>query len=104
MRTVITYGARHREHGELIYRDGPQAFVERAAACLEHAAERGQVQVDNPMLRAEQLIGMWKGSLINGLLMNGCPKPDAAQLQLRVESAVNLMLTALKADTAQSPE
>ncbi|WP_373186032.1 TetR/AcrR family transcriptional regulator [Halopseudomonas sp.] len=98
MRTVITHGARHCEHGELIFRDGPQAFVARAASCLERAAAQGQVEVDDPMHRAEQLIGMWKGSLVHGLLMNGCPTPDADQLRFRVESAVNLLLTALRAE------
>lgn len=102
MRTVITHGARHCEHGELIYRDGPRAFVARAAACLERAAELGQIRVDDPMHTAEQLIGMWKGSLVHGLLMNGCPTPSADQLRFRVESAVNLLLTALKADQRQS--
>jgi TetR/AcrR family transcriptional repressor of mexJK operon len=101
MRTVITHGARHCEHGKLIYRDGPRAFVERAAGCLERAAERGQLQVDDPLHRAEQLIGMWKGSLVHGLLMNGCPAPNAVQLRYRVESAVNLLLTALEAASEQ---
>jgi TetR/AcrR family transcriptional repressor of mexJK operon len=101
MRTIITHGARHREHGELIYRDGPRAFVARAAMCLQSAAERGQIRVDDPMHTAEQLCGMWKGSLVHGLLMNGCPAPDADELRFRVESAVNLLLTALKADMQQ---
>lgn len=102
MRTVITHGARYCEHGELIYRDGPQAFVARAAGCLERAAELGQIRVEDPMHSAEQLVGMWKGSLVHGLLMNGCPTPDAKQLQFRVESAVNVLLTALEADQRQT--
>jgi len=98
MRTVITHGARHSQHGELIYRDGPQAFVARAAACLERAGAKGQINVDDPMHRAEQLVGMWKGSLVHGLLMNGCPTPDAEELRYRVESAVNVLLGALKTE------
>lgn len=102
MRTVIAHGARHCEHGELIYRDGPQAFVARAAACLERASSREQVRVQDPMHSAEQLIGMWKGSLVHGLLMNGCPRPDSDQLRYRVESGVDLLLTALKTEQQAS--
>ncbi|MGH1450906.1 MAG: TetR/AcrR family transcriptional regulator [Pseudomonadaceae bacterium] len=98
MRTVIIHGARHSEHGELIYRDGPRAFVARAAQCLALGAEQGQIEVEDPMHTAEQLCGMWKGSLVHGLLMNGCPAPDPEELQFRVESAVNLLLKALKAE------
>jgi TetR/AcrR family transcriptional regulator, mexJK operon transcriptional repressor len=95
MRTVIAHGARHPDHGELIYRAGPLAFIRRAAEYLEQAASQGQLELDAPLERAEQLIGMWKGSLVNGLLMNGRPLPDAAEKRRRVESAVDLLLMAL---------
>lgn len=96
MRTVIAHGARHPEHGALIYRAGPVAFIRRAAAYLEQAQALGQLQVDVPLERAEQLIGMWKGSLVTGLLMNGRPLPDAAERRRRVESGVDLLLAALE--------
>lgn len=95
MRTVIAHGARQAEHGELIYRDGPQAFVERAAACLSKAHERGRIDLTDPLLTADQLIGMWKGSLVTGLWMNGRAAPDEAEKRYRVESAVDLLLRGL---------
>ncbi|MFO7705094.1 MAG: TetR/AcrR family transcriptional regulator [Halopseudomonas sp.] len=95
MRTVIAHGARHAEHGELIYRDGPQAFVIRAAACLSKAHERGRIELDDPLLTADQLIGMWKGSLVSGLWMNGRATPDEAEKRHRVEAAVDLLLRGL---------
>ncbi|PCC98258.1 TetR/AcrR family transcriptional regulator [Halopseudomonas pelagia] len=95
MRTVIAHGARQAEHGQWIYRDGPQAFVIRAATCLSAAHERGRIELKDPLLTAEQLIGMWKGSLVSGLWMNGRPLPDAAEKRYRVESAVDLLLRGL---------
>lgn len=95
MRTVIAHGARYPRHGELIYRAGSLAFVRRAAVYLLQAQTQGLLQVDEPLVRAEQLIGMWKGSLVNGLLMNGRPLPDAEETRQRVESGVDLMLRAL---------
>lgn len=95
MRTVIAHGTRQPEHGELIYRDGPQAFVIRAAACLSTAHARGRIELHDPLLTAEQLIGMWKGVMITGLWMNGRALPDEAEKRLRVESAVDLLLRGL---------
>lgn len=100
MRTVIAHGARYPAHGELIYRTGPVAFIRRAAEYLEQAQRLGQLKVDRPEERAEQLIGMWKGSMVNGLLMNGRALPDEAEKRRRVESAVDLLLCALKAQPA----
>ncbi|SDU02189.1 TetR/AcrR family transcriptional regulator [Halopseudomonas salegens] len=94
MRAVIAHGARHGAHGQMIYQDGPIAFVRRAEECLRHAVEQGQISVDDPAMAAEQLVGMWKGCMLNGLLMNGRPLPDQAERQLRIESAVDLFLRA----------
>ncbi|AQZ95703.1 hypothetical protein BVH74_13505 [Halopseudomonas phragmitis] len=94
MRSIIAHGARHGEHGRMIYRDGPWAFVLRAAQYLETAAARGQIQLDDPVESAEQLIGLWKGSLITGLMMNGCDVPDSAARRRRVERGVDLLLRA----------
>lgn len=95
MRTVIAHGARYPAHGELIYRAAPMAFIRRAAQYLEQAERLGQLRVDRPEERAEQLIGMWKGSMVNGLLMNGRALPDEAEKRQRVESGVDLLLRAL---------
>lgn len=95
MRTVIAHGARQPDHGQLIYRDGPQAFVRRAAACLSLAHERGRIQLQDPLLTAEQLIGMWKGGMVTGLWMNGRGRPDEAEKRYRVTSAVDLLLRGL---------
>ena len=95
LRTVIAHGARHASHGELIYQAGPVAFVQRAAEYLQQAHQQGLIELDDPLLRAEQLIGMWKGSLVNGLLMNGRPIPDQAEKSYRVNSAIELLLKAL---------
>ncbi|MCL5042864.1 MAG: TetR/AcrR family transcriptional regulator [Gammaproteobacteria bacterium] len=94
LRAVIAHGARHGAHGALIYQDGPIAFVRRAEECLRHAVKQGQIQVDDPAMAAEQLIGMWKGSMFTGLLMNGRPLPDQAECKQRIESAVDLFLRA----------
>lgn len=96
MRAIIAHGARHGSHGRLIYQDGPIAFVRRAEECLQHACAQGQIKVDNPSMAAEQLIGMWKGSMITGLLMNGRPLPDKAEREMRIESAVDLFLRATR--------
>lgn len=96
MRTVIAHGAKHGKLGSLIFHDGPEAFVRCAADCLQSAAMNGQIEVEEPLLAAEQLVGMWKGSLVTGLWMNGRAAPDQAEKRHRVESAVNLLLRALR--------
>ncbi|MFZ2288764.1 MAG: TetR/AcrR family transcriptional regulator [Halopseudomonas yangmingensis] len=95
LRAVYAYGASHPQHGEMIFRDGPMAFVRRAAEHLQQAADLGAITLDDPLLRAEQLVGMWKGSLMSGLLMNGCHAPTIAQREERVVSATDLLLNAL---------
>ncbi|PKM04727.1 MAG: hypothetical protein CVV16_04055 [Gammaproteobacteria bacterium HGW-Gammaproteobacteria-6] len=98
MRTVIAHGARHSAHGQLIYRDGPKASVQNAANLLAEAQRLGQIRLDDPLEQADQLIGMFKGNMVTGLWMNGRETPTHEEKQRRVESAVNLMLRALRPD------
>lgn len=79
--------------GRLIHEHGPQAVVAQLAALLERLHERGLVRLDDSRVAAEQLIGMWLGTLRERLLMLG-ERPDAEELQRRLQSGIDTFVRA----------
>lgn len=79
--------------GRFIYEHGPQAVVGQLADLLERLHARGLVRVDDSRTAAEQLIGMWLGTLRERIVMLG-EAPDAAELQRRLQSGIDTFVRA----------
>lgn len=82
--------------GRIVYDNGPLAVVRQLAELLEALQQRGLVRVDNSQIAAEQLIGMWIGTLRERVVMAG-EKPDATELERRVEEGVTSFIRAFGA-------
>jgi TetR/AcrR family transcriptional repressor of mexJK operon len=50
--------------------------------------------IDSPAEAAEQLVGMWLGVQVTGLMMQGCARPGPAALRRRSRRAVDAFLRA----------
>ncbi|MFL9842643.1 TetR/AcrR family transcriptional regulator [Sphingomonas sp. ST-64] len=74
------------------YEAGPALCFGRLAEVLSDAAARGQVEVDDPYLAAQDLCGLWKGVSDMGLKLGLEPLPDAETIRKRVERATRLFL------------
>lgn len=94
LRVTSTSAAHRQSLGELVYQDGPRAFVAGIARLLRSAGEDAGLAIESPTEAAEQLVGMWLGILITGLLMQGCPRPGAAALRRRADRAVDVFFRA----------
>lgn len=86
----------HREPtlGHWIYQNGAQAVVGELAALLDRFVERGLLEVDDSLLVAEQLIGMWMGVLREWLRMHPGSRPGADELEARVTRGVDTFIRA----------
>lgn len=78
----------------LIYQEGAEMTCDKLADLLAEAARRGDLGPHDSRRAAEQLLGMWQGIQTTGLVMGGCPPPDAETLRERIECAVDLILRA----------
>lgn len=74
------------------YEAGPALCFGRLAEVLSEAAERGEVEVDDPYQAAQDLCGLWKGVSDLGLKLGLEPLPGAEEIRKRVERATRLFL------------
>lgn len=80
--------------GHLIYEHGPLAVLQQLAGLLERLNAQGLVRIDDTFVAAEQLLGMWRGILVEGLRMQRCKIPDKPELQARVQKAIDTFIRA----------
>ncbi|GIW45220.1 MAG: transcriptional regulator [Candidatus Binatia bacterium] len=83
-----------RRVGSLIYREGPAAMRSKVAQWIDLARIRGDLRIGDPERAAEQLLGMWQGTLTVALLMGARPRPSAAERRRIVREAVDVWLRA----------
>lgn len=74
------------------YEAGPGVCFGRLAQILAQAAARGEVEIDDPMMAAEDLCGLWKGFSDLGLRLGLETLPSADDIRARVERATRLFL------------
>ncbi|QDX25600.1 TetR/AcrR family transcriptional regulator [Sphingomonas suaedae] len=74
------------------YEAGPALCFGRLAEVLSEAAARGEVEVDDPYLAAQDLCGLWKGVSDLGLKLGLDPLPGPEAIRKRVERATRLFL------------
>lgn len=93
-RMLAAHSHAHPGLGRMIYEHGPLATVTQLARLLDRLNARGLLRLTDSQVAAEQLVGMWLGILREGLLMEGHRKPEAAELQQRVENGVDTFIRA----------
>lgn len=93
-RMVATDFGGRRGMGRLIFREGPAALRDRLTEIVRAAEKAGAMRVHDAAAAAEQLLGMWHGILVPGLLMSGCRRPAREERRRRVRAAVDAWLRA----------
>lgn len=80
----------------LIFLEGPAALRERLAEILRAGEKEGMLRLHEPSTAAEQLLGMWQGIVLSGLVMGGCSRPGRQERRQRVRAAVEAWLRAYR--------
>lgn len=71
---------------------GPQLCMGGLAGMLGEAAERGEIEIDDAKLAAEDIVGLWLGGGDLGIKLRLAPLPSPEELRARVERATRLFL------------
>ncbi len=71
---------------------GPQLCMCRLTGVIGEAAMRGEIEVDDPALAADDLVGLWLGAGDLGMKLGLTPLPTAGALRVRVHRATRLFL------------
>ncbi len=91
-RMVIAESGRFPDIGENFYMVGPQRLRDRIAEVLRRGADRGELDIDDFDIAAEQFGDLCKSHLfLRRLLRIGDP-PDAAALRANAQAAVRTFL------------
>lgn len=82
--------------GRLIFLEGPATLCERLADILRAGQKEGALRLHEASTAAEQLLGMWQGIVLPGLVMGGCRRPGRHERRQRVRAAVEAWLRAYR--------
>ncbi|MGP1282954.1 MAG: TetR/AcrR family transcriptional regulator [Parasphingopyxis sp.] len=93
-RILAAEAGRDPKIGERFLASGPSVMRQTLADILAGAAERGELELDDPALAAEQLGAMIKGFLDVELRFGQSPDISADARAARIESAVDAFLRA----------
>jgi AcrR family transcriptional regulator len=93
-RLVVAESARDPQIGKIFYESGPVPGVARLAGYLEEAAERGELNIDDPTTAAHMLIGLCQNRLMKIRLCNYAPEPSKKVIETEVANAVAVFLRA----------
>lgn len=74
------------------YAAGPKLCMTRLHEVLADAAARGTIEIDDPILAADDLVGLWLGAGDLEIKLGLAPLPDAQALRRRVHRATGLFL------------
>lgn len=71
---------------------GPRLCMSRLTEVISEAAARGEIEVDDPALAADDLIGLWLGAGDLEIKLGVAPLPDEQTVRRRVTRATRLFL------------
>src|SRR5262249_51862881 len=89
---AVSESGRFGGAGNAYWGHGPQRAIETVGKVLQEAQLRGEVDIDDPALAASQFVAMLCGDIHLEILFGLRSCPDATEIQVRVESAVDLLL------------
>jgi TetR/AcrR family transcriptional regulator, mexJK operon transcriptional repressor len=94
-RLVIAEVGRFPELGRTFYEQGPERTIAALAEAFERLAERGELQVDDPLLAAAHFNWLIMSAPMNRAMLLGHDEaPAPAELDRYVNSAVRVFLAA----------
>ncbi len=93
-RMLAAEPALRRRLGPLTYREGPEVIRAKVARILAAAQRRGDLRRHDSELAAEQLLGMWLGTIHVGLSIGGRRRPSRSERRRVVRQAVEVLLRA----------
>ena len=93
-RAVIACTQRFPKLAQSFYEAGPAKALGRLAAYLEAETKRGRLAVSDPLLAAEQFIGMLKGNVHTRLIFCGEVKISPEEFERRTAYCVDSFLKA----------
>ena len=95
-RVVTAESTRFRELGRAFYESGPEALLRTFSAWLAERAAAGRLALSDPMMAAEQFVGMLRvGVFLRASL--GLALPSEAEIDATVAAAVTTFLKAYAA-------
>lgn len=89
---VISEAHRTPELARVFYEAGPAEGNARLGKLLEEANARGQVEIENCEVAAQQFMSLCRGSLHFRHTLNLIPRPDPAQIKATIEEAVAIFM------------
>ncbi|HJS86491.1 MAG TPA: TetR/AcrR family transcriptional regulator [Acetobacteraceae bacterium] len=93
-RVVIAESARFPELGRAFYESGPATGRRLLATWLAEQAEAGRLLVPDPLLAAEQLVGLLRAGLYFRATLGVPPAPTQADIDVTVAAAIDTFLAA----------
>lgn len=93
-RLLVSETPHFPELARAVFEAGPRRTVASLAGWITAASRRGDLRVDNPTLAAEQLLGALRGHLQLRALFGVAPAPDAAEMNVAAEHAIDAFMAA----------
>ncbi len=97
-RIAAAESARFPELGETFFRAGPQRSIQNMADYLRKREAAGELIVPEPELAATQFFALVKSNYFVPLILGVGPKPNEADIEKAVTSAVRLFLSGYARD------
>jgi TetR/AcrR family transcriptional regulator, mexJK operon transcriptional repressor len=92
-RTVVSESARTPELGDLFYQQGPGRTLARLTVYLERAAQRGELQCDDPLTAARLFLGAVVAQFhLRGLVQSDWEAPTENEIRRHIKAAVTMFL------------
>ena len=95
-RIIITEAGRFPDLAREFYEKGPGRTTAHLAKVLQAAADRKEIQIDDPLLVAGHFVGMIRDNLHLQVVLGLRPPPTEGEAQATVASAVALFLNGVR--------
>jgi len=93
-RLIIALGSQDPGFGQFFYEAGPKQVLGEMEALLRSVAERGLLQIDNPLRAAEHFFCLIKGAPDYRLLLGCAPALSVDEAEVQVREVVGLFMRA----------
>ncbi|MGE8327144.1 TetR/AcrR family transcriptional regulator [Pseudomonas urmiensis] len=93
-RLIIALGSQDPGFGQFFYEAGPKRVLGEMEALLRSVAERGLLQIDNPLRAAEHFFCLIKGAPDYRLLLGCAPALSLDEAEVHVREVVGLFMRA----------
>ena len=91
-RLIATASRIHADAPRRFFDAGPGRSRSALAARLARAVAAGELNIDDPVLAADDLVGLWQGMMRIELAVGLCPTPSPEAIRQRVDRGVRLFL------------